>query len=101
MTLQDLKQRILGDESIEDFIIFKCPDGDFLANQYIDEICDRRGCGVNYINSVLEPSMSAFSLVFDFSNELNVLRVEEFNEFIEDYSSCNNIIVVCEKLIRR
>lgn len=115
MNIQDLKQNILDKEVSDDLIIFVCPESNFLAKTYINEICEQKNLSKNYINSLKETTESALSLVFDFSNDMNILMATDidektgllkdatygigtFAEVYEDYSEFKNCVVICSKV---
>lgn len=43
MTLVDFKNIVLSNNLPNDFIILKCADDTFIANQYIEAICNNTG----------------------------------------------------------
>jgi len=100
MKLIDLKQAITSDSLSDDLIIFVCEDTSFIADQYIDEICSRLGYARNKINSIYD-TQSNLSAVVDFSEDLNILRVDTFEEIAEDYSDFKNTVVVCKKVDKK
>jgi len=101
MTLEDLKIKIESDEISDDFMIFKYDDNTFLIDQYLEELTSRKNCGIKNISSIFETRDSALSLVFDIDLDINVLRVEEFDEFSNNYSDLKNVIVVCNKINKK
>lgn len=101
MTLAELKQAILDGTVDNRFMIFKCPQNTYVANQYIKEICSIRGCEINKIKSINELNSSALSLVMGYENYINILNVETFNEIAFDYDDCKDIIVICEKIDKK
>ena len=100
MTLMDLRDYIESKNIPEDFIIFVCPEHNFIANQYIDAICEINNLTKRSINSLLEQT-SALSLVMEQTDELRVLKTEIFDEAFLDYSSLTNTVVVCEKVDKK
>jgi len=103
MKLAELKQRITENDCPTEFMIWQCSEKDnrFLAQQYISEICSQTGKVKNYISSLLEPSASATEFFFQSEAKLNILEVEEFSEFAEDYNEFENIIVICDKINKK
>lgn len=104
MTLADLKNSIIDPDtfgSVNGFIVLKCDDNHFLADQYLETIEKDNQYFLNKISSIFEPSSSALSLVFDYENRINVLRVAEFNEYADNYDELGNIIVVCDKIDKK
>ena len=63
-------------------------------------ICNKSGKEKRLIESIFE-HQSALSLVFDFTEYVNVLKTETFSEFIEDYSELSDTIVVCNKVDKK
>lgn len=100
MELHKLKANLLEGKLPNKFLIFVCSENFFIADQYINMICDKSGKEKRSINSIFEQS-SAMSLVFDFSEYINVLKTETFEEFSEDYTSLENTIVVCKKVDKK
>ena len=100
MTLIDLKKSIESGIVETDFMIFVCPENTFIADQYIDAICDLNNLTKTSINSLQEQT-SALSLVFENKDELNVMKVDTFDEALIDYSSLTNTIVVCSKVDKK
>lgn len=100
MELYDLKTAILENNIPEHLIVFVCNGNHFLANQYIEAICTKLQKEKRLIKSIFE-QQDALSLVFDYSNTVNVLKVEIFEEYAEDYSQFENTIVVCDKIDKK
>lgn len=98
MNIQDFKQELLNGTLNEDLIIFVCPENTFIAETYIDEICAQKNLTKNYISSLSETTESALALVMDFTEDLNILKVETFEEISEDYSKYKNCVVFCKKV---
>ena len=100
MTLIELKKCIEARNVPDDFIVFLCSDNSFIADQYIDAICDANNLTKNRVASLQEQA-SALSLVMGRTDELNVLKVETFDEALLDYSGLTNTVVVCEKIDKK
>lgn len=100
MKLQTLKTNLLENRLPDSFMIFVCPENFFIADQYIEMICNKSGKEKRLIESIFE-QQSALSLVFDFTEYVNVLKTETFSEFIEDYSELTDTIVVCNKVDKK
>lgn len=98
MTLQELKTQLLEGIAPSEFIILLCKDGDFIANQYVERMCQLRHVKENRISSVYDPLASALSLVVDSSDAVNVLRTDKFDERSDDYSQFANTVVICSEL---
>jgi len=101
MTLVQLKEAILENIIPDDFMVLHCSDNHFLAEQYVQSICSCTKKVPNNITSLFEVQDSAFALVFDFDERINILRVDEFNEQADDYSRFNNTIVICDKIDKK
>ena len=100
MTLIELKKCIESQVIPNDFIIFLCSDNSFIADQYIDAICEINNLTKTNINSLQEQT-SALSLVLERTDELNVLKVDAFEEALIDYSNLTNTIVVCNSIDKK
>lgn len=100
MTLMELKKCIETQVVPEDFIIFLCSENSFIADQYIDAICEINNLTRTNIHS-LQAQTSALSLVLDQNDELNVLKVDNFDELLIDYSSLTNTVVICNKIDKK
>jgi len=101
MEIKALKEAILANKIPEDFMIFLYQDNTFLVDQYIDEIAYKRSLAKNRLSYLSEQKSSALSLVFDYEDKLNILRVDTFDEVHEDYAEFTNTIVVCKKIDKR
>ena len=101
MELKELKEKILNNTLSDDFLILVSEDNNFIADSDIEAISRNKYLSLNEINSILEPQMSALSLVMNFNNNLNILRADTFEENVEDYSKCKNVIVICNKIDKR
>lgn len=100
MNIADLKH-IIEDQDLvisDDPIIFVCEDNFWLADQYITAICERKNLQKNNIKHLIDLTESALSLVFNFSNYVNVLKTDIFSEITTDYSEFRNTIVLCNKV---
>lgn len=97
MNLSEFKQSIIEHKFIKQFYILECADNYFLADQYIDTICNKYNLEKVYVSSILEEE-SALNLVLDQTELLNVLKVDTFKEAAEDYSQFENTIVICKKI---
>lgn len=100
MTLIDLKKQIESQCVDDDFIIFLCSDNSFIADQYIDAICDINNLTKTSINSLQEQT-SALALVMERTDELSVMKVDTFEEALIDYSNLKNTVVVCNKIDKK
>jgi len=100
MTLIELKKCIESQVIPNDFIIFVCSDNSFIADQYIEAICEINNLTKTNINSLQEQT-SALSLVMERTDELNVLKVDIFEEVLIDYSNLINTVVVCNKIDKK
>ena len=98
MNIQDFKQELLDGTLNEDLIIFVCPENTFIAETYVDEICTQKNLTKNYISSLSETTESALALVMDVTEDLNILKVETFEEISEYYSKYKNCVVFCKKV---
>lgn len=100
MTLADLKQAIQEQNTPKQFYIFVCPENFFVADQYVEAICEERRVEKAIVNSIYDQE-SALSLVLDRDEYLNIIKVDVFNEVAEDYSIFENTIVVCNKIDKK
>lgn len=101
MKIKDLKQYITHKNKLDQFMIFVCKDNYFLAEQYVDAICSNFSLQKRYVETIQETKNNALSLVFDFSQILNVIIVDEFAENLENYSEYFNCIVICKKIDKK
>lgn len=101
MTLEELKKDILEDTLSDDFLILECEENYFIANQYVDMICKNKCLSKDITDSIFKNVESALSLVFNYENTLTVVKVDEFNEFDEDYSKYVNTIVICKSIDKK
>lgn len=101
MTIVELKQAILDKTLSNDFLILVCPENYFIANQYIEAICQNNCLELNPINSIFEPSRSAMSIITDNTTNLNILKIDTFDEVAEDYSIFQNTVVICKQVDKR
>jgi DNA polymerase III delta subunit len=81
-------------------VVLLCAENFFIADQYINTLCAKTGKEKKIVNSIFEQE-SALSLVFDYTETINVLKTETFSEVAEDYSVFENTIVVCNKLEKK
>jgi hypothetical protein len=100
MTLRELKTSIQTQNIPDTFMIFLCADNYFLANQYIQAICDIKQLEKHVAESIFEQE-SALSLVMGFENDLRVIYTDVFEEASQDYSRFENTIVVCNKIDKK
>lgn len=96
MKLSELKTEILENTLSNEFMIFLCSSDYFMAEQYVNEICSIKQRDIKYISS-LKQSNNSFEL-FDTSDTMKVYKVDEYADFIEDFSEYNNHIVLCKKI---
>ena len=100
MTLMDLKKSIEAQNIPDDFMIFLCSENSFIADQYIDAICEINNLVKTRINT-LQDQASALSLVLESTDELKVMKVDTFDEALIDYSDLKNTVVVCNKIDKK
>ena len=100
MTLMDLKKSIEAQNIPDDFIVFLCSENSFIADQYIDAICEINNLVKTRINT-LQDQASALSLVLESTDELKVMKVDTFEEALIDYSDLKNTVVVCNKIDKK
>ena len=96
-TIIELKNAILNNKLSDEFLVLVCPENYFIADQYVNEICSRKHLDKKHITSLSELNSGISALVI-VNNNLNILKVDEFNEGNLDYSQFENTIVVCHKL---
>lgn len=70
----------------------------FLANAYVDALCEAKSCNKIEIESIFEPLVSSLSLVVDYENSLCVYKTETFDTKAETYAEFLNTVVICEKI---
>ena len=100
MTLMDLKKSIEAQNIPDDFMIFLCSENSFIADQYVDAICEINNLVKTRINT-LQDQTSALSLVLESTDELKVMKVDTFEEALIDYSDLKNTVVVCNKIDKK
>lgn len=100
MKLQDLKILIESDAIRDDFLIFVCAEDTFIANMYIDAICEKQQLKKTVADSIFVQD-SALSLVLGFENDLRVVYADVFTEYDQDYSRFTNTIVVCNAVDKK
>lgn len=100
MTIIELKKAIETKTVPEDLIVFVCSDNHFIADQYVDAICEANNLTKVNVNSLHEQT-SALSLVMDRTDELSVLKTETFDEALPDYSGVTNTVVICDKVDKK
>lgn len=98
MNIQTLKQEILERTLNDDLIIFVCPENNFLAESYINEICEFKNLTKRYLTTLVETTESALSLVLDYSADMNIIKTDTFSELADDYSEFKNCVVFCKKI---
>jgi DNA polymerase III delta subunit len=100
MDLQTFKTNVLNGQPPTQLVVLLCAENFFIADQYINTLCVKTGKEKRLINSIFEQD-SANSLVFDYTETINVLKTEAFTEAAEDYSVFENTIIVCNKLEKK
>ena len=100
MTLMDLKKSIEAQNIPDDFMIFLCSENSFIADQYVDAICEINNLVKTRINT-LQDQASALSLVLGSTDELKVMKVDTFEEALIDYSDLKNTVVICNKIDKK
>ena len=100
MKLLDLKQKIKNKIVPDTFMVFLCSENDFLAEQYAEAVALNRGLTINRIES-LDELDSANALVLDFESQLNILKVDTFEEVRPDYSKYETVLIICNKIDKK
>jgi hypothetical protein len=100
MELSKFKENVLNGQLPTQLVVLLCAENFFIADQYINTLCAKTGKEKKIVNSIFEQE-SALSLVFDYTETINVLKTETFSEVAEDYSIFENTIVVCNKLEKK
>lgn len=100
MDLQTFKANILNGQAPTQLVVLLCAENFFIADQYINTLCAKTGKEKKIVNSIFEQE-SALSLVFDYTETINVLKTETFSEIAEDYSIFENTIIVCNKIEKK
>lgn len=101
MTLEELKNSILDNTLSDDFLILRCEDNFFIANQYVDLICKNKCLSKENVDSIFSNTDSSLSLIFNYDNILSVVKVDEFYEEDSDYSRFKNTIVICKSIDKK
>lgn len=98
MTLQELKNKILTNTFDNKFLILQCENNYFLADQYIQKLCELNQYDITYITSLTEV-LSSTNILFNLEGiNLRVLKVDTFNEILSDYENLFNCIVICKSI---
>lgn len=100
MKIEELKQAVNTGTLPSTFLILVCDGNYFLADQYIETLCQKTNKEKNKISSIYDLN-SSLSLVIDYSQMVNVLKVDTFSEKATDYSGFDNIIVICDKVDKK
>jgi hypothetical protein len=100
MELSTFKANILDGKLPSQLVILVCSENFFIADQYINTLCVKTNKEKRLISSIFEQE-SALSLVFDYTDSINVLKTDIFNEVAEDYSNFENTIIVCNKVDKK
>lgn len=100
MTLQELKQNIQQKNLEDTFYVFVCPENTYLANQYIEAICESKQLTRQVVDSIFTQN-SALSLVMGFENDFRVIYTDTFSEAAADYSIFTNTAVVCTAIDKK
>jgi hypothetical protein len=100
MELSKFKENVLNGTLPTQLVVLLCTENFFIADQYINTLCTKTGKEKKLINSIFEQD-SAMSLVFDYTDTINVLKTETFSEVAEDYSVFENTIIICNKLEKK
>lgn len=100
MTLQELKQNIQQKTLDDTFYVFVCPENTYLANQYINAICEAKQLSKQVVESIFSQE-SALSLVMGFEHDFRVIYTDTFSEAASDYSKFTNTAVVCSAIDKK
>lgn len=100
MELSKFKEDVLSGTLPTQLVVLVCAENFFIADQYINTLCEKTGKEKRLISSIFEQN-SATSLVFDYTETINVLKTETFSEIAEDYSVFENTIIICNKLEKK
>ncbi len=100
MDLQTFKADVLNGQAPTQLVVLLCAENFFIADQYINTLCQKTGREKKLLTSIFEQD-SAQSLIFDYTETINVLKIEVFEEIAEDYSVFENTIIICNKLDKK
>lgn len=100
MELSKFKENVLNGILPTQLVVLLCAENFFIADQYINTLCEKTGKEKRLVSSIFEQD-SATSLVFDYTETINVLKTETFSEIAEDYSVFENTIIICNKLEKK
>ena len=102
MELKELKKYLEAGVAPRNLIIFikNSIDDSFLINQYIKAICDTNNLLRRNIQSLTEEN-SALGFVMDYTDDLKVLTVDTFEEFLDSYDDIEDTIVICNKIDKK
>ena len=100
MKIEELKQAVVSGTLPTDFLVLVCDSNYFLADQYIDTLCQKTNREKTKIKSIHDVE-STTAFLFGGDNVVNVLKTEVFDEKAKDYSQFENVIVVCNKVDKK
>ena len=92
MQLKELKKNIMDKNVIEDMIIFKYEDTDFVPNQYVKEIASILGKEISYVDTIQEARSNGG---FFGEEPIFVVRIDNLKTLIE----YNRSVVVMTKAV--
>ena len=99
MELKELKEKILNKSLQFNLLIFKYEDDTWLVNQYIDEISKVLGLNINYVADLDTLSnLNADFFMGDYSNDLNVVWIEELSTNIANKEDLTTSIIKVNKI---
>ena len=100
MELSKFKENVLNGTPPTQLVVLLCGEISLLRTNILILCAQKQEKEKKLINSIFEQD-SAMSLVFDYTETINVLKTETFSEIAEDYSVFENTIIVCNKLEKK
>jgi len=99
MTIEEFKQTILDKKVSNNLFIFVDKYDKFLCRQYYREIAKQKNLNIQVIED-LTPFKNVSFDVFGTETESNILNIYQCEKFEEqlDINSCNNLIIICDKI---
>ena len=99
MDIVELKKTIENKTLNDTFLILQWSDTNFIAKQYVEEIAKNKHLKISYVNDLkgLNTSQNDF-FGASIPDTLYVMIIEKFESNINDFSTFNNVIVICERV---
>lgn len=104
MKIEQLKDSIQNGNILNSFLIFQYKDIPFVAEQYLNEICNKLNKSIEYIDS-LDPFIKTANSIFGeeeiSSDYVYVYKCDEFKEISSKLLQRNNLYIITKKLDKK